>query len=897
MAQEQEQQKQNREQNQEKVENRFEKEVLQSEIDDIKRRKFLDKDGNVKDRSESAVVDLDGLIEDEEYRSSALNNVIDELYDEQNNRAWDEWLDTVDGDKESNDPTRKGLVGLAFSGGGIRSATFNLGILQALHSLGIFKCVDYLSTVSGGGYIGSCVSSLYASLQDNQLENESKDPSDKKTIFPFKHEQGKRESSVFRYLRNHANYLAPDGFLDKLRIPAVLLRGIVVNFLVLMPYLLLAAIFTVWMMPNENHVNAREMVEVFGMMEMDSRFLYTKYMIGIFLFVLALFPLIFMFFRSDRRDRLATSWKLRQNTGHILGGYIALTGIVAFVELQPIAINAFHEFKMGSFDRFEISIFTGTLGTVLAMFANHLLPKISKLSGAIAVYLIGFIGFATFWMIYLALCDMAIDWDMLHEMVEVDNHQFVINDTDRLQLILLIAAAVGLGIHWLRSKVAFINARLSIIGIWTLIVAISGAFIYHYMVEPIPIAELSTVDMDQEEATMLGHYAIVAFGLWLYTIFCVDVNFTSIHRFYRDRLSKAYIVGYHAEGEDHPVKGDESDGKDKSDIQAQRVSSRSDHLHHKDTVKLSELNSNRAPYHLINTLLNLEKAKESHKNGRHGDFFIFSKNYIGGEITGYCKTEDMEASSRHVNLATAMAISGAAAAPNAGKVTVKPLIFIMAMLNIRLNYWLLNPAKVNGDDRKLHNSWFGRVGPAYLFRELLGKPDAKHNFVNLSDGGHIENLGVYELLRRQCRLIICGDGEADKGLAFQGLAELCRMAQIDLGIKIEVDGLDELRRGEQHHAIGTIYYSDGRIGKLIYLKSSMLGDNNLKATLGEEQYTTSPYRDDNLMFDENAYIAYYKNKNPDFPHQTTADQFFDEAQFECYRALGYQVAMNTLSTW
>jgi hypothetical protein len=257
----------------------------------------------------------------------------------------------------------------------------------------------------------------------------------------------------------------------------------------------------------------------------------------------------------------------------------------------------------------------------------------------------------------------------------------------------------------------------------------------------------------------------------------------------------------------------------------------------------------------------------------------------------------MENASRNVDLATAMAISGAAASANMGKMTIKPLIFILAMLNVRLNYWLPNPARLWRKPKLL--SWAptgfaSRVGPFYLLMEMFGFNTADSRYVNLSDGGHIENLGVYELIRRQCRLIIAGDGEGDASLKFGGLADLTRMVQIDMGIKIEIDGLDEIRRGEQHHAIGTIHYPNGRIGKLIYLKSSLLGDNNLMATLDSSRYTTSPYRDDNLMYDDDAYIANYKAVNPSFPHQSTGDQFFDEVQFECYRALGYQVAMKTL---
>lgn len=597
-----------------------------------------------------------------------------------------------------------------------------------------------------------------------------------------------------------------------------------------------------------------------------------------FVAAMALFPLCFMFIRSGNPERKLSGWRLRHTVGKLMSGYIAATGVIAFIELQPIAIQFIHDLETESFDSIDMSIFSGALGATLAMFANHVLPKISKFSGLLAVYVMGALGFATIWLVYLALCSSAIDWDIAtHELV-IDNANRFINDYERLQLIILAAIIVVMGYQWLKGCVAVINTKTSVILTWFFVLAGLAAFGYHHFVHEIPIAKLSTADLKAEHLERLANYSLVGFILWLYSLACVDVNFTSIHRFYRDKLSKAYIIGIQDNAEETTSQPDKQ-------------------VVHTEGVRLSSLNTQRAPYHLINALLNLQKTSESHKSGRHGDFFIFSKNYIGGAITGYCKTKRMESVSRHVDLATAMAISGAAAAPNAGKVTVKPLIFIMAMLNIRLSYWLLNPAKVNSKNLRFYNSPFSRVGPTYFLRELLGKPDAKHNFVNLSDGGHIENLGVYELLRRQCRLIICGDGEADKQLTFQGLSELVRMAQIDLGIKIDVDGLDMIRRGEQHHAICTIHYSEGRIGKLIYLKSSLLGDNSLKATLAAEQYRSSQHRDDNFMYDNNAYIAHYKENNPDFPHQTTADQFFDEAQFECYRALGYQVALTTLSQW
>src|SRR3974390_2882431 len=96
-------------------------------------------------------------------------------------------------------------------------------------------------------------------------------------------------------------------------------------------------------------------------------------------------------------------------------------------------------------------------------------------------------------------------------------------------------------------------------------------------------------------------------------------------------------------------------------------------------------------------------------------------------------------------------------------------------------------------------------------------------WVNLSDGGHIENLATIELLRRRCKFIVIGDGEADPDMYFHGLATLMRTARIDLGIDIEMH-LDDLhlnpdRISGAHLAVGRITYPGEREpGFLLYLK-------------------------------------------------------------------------------
>jgi hypothetical protein len=148
-------------------------------------------------------------------------------------------------------------------------------------------------------------------------------------------------------------------------------------------------------------------------------------------------------------------------------------------------------------------------------------------------------------------------------------------------------------------------------------------------------------------------------------------------------------------------------------------------------------------------------------------------------------------------------------------------------------------------------------------------------WLNLSDGGHIENMAVYELLRRRCKIIISIDGEADPQSSFHGHLTLVRHAQIDLGIRIDTT-LEDLRANpaskysKTHYMFCRVYYPDGSIGLLLYVKLSTTGN-------------------------EAEMIKRYRLLHPDFPHQTTLDQFFDEEQFEVYRQLGVHVMSGLFS--
>jgi len=173
-------------------------------------------------------------------------------------------------------------------------------------------------------------------------------------------------------------------------------------------------------------------------------------------------------------------------------------------------------------------------------------------------------------------------------------------------------------------------------------------------------------------------------------------------------------------------------------------------------------------------------------------------------------------------------------------------------------------------------------------RRMLNLLDETSLRVYLSDGGHIENLGVYELLKRGCQLIVAIDAECDPDLAFGSLVKMERYARIDLGIRIDLPweqitdghksygglldaGLAAVPgRNGPHGAAGRILYHDGSEGVLLYFKSSLTGD-------------------------ETDYVLDYGKRNPSFPHETTGDQFFSEEQFEAYRALGFHVVDSALA--
>jgi hypothetical protein len=237
-------------------------------------------------------------------------------------------------------------------------------------------------------------------------------------------------------------------------------------------------------------------------------------------------------------------------------------------------------------------------------------------------------------------------------------------------------------------------------------------------------------------------------------------------------------------------------------------------------------------------------------------------------------------------LGTAVAISGAAANPNWGYHTSGPMAFLLTVFNARLGWWLGNP-------RRRESSRY--PGPVlalrYLLAELLGQTTGRSQFVNLSDGGHFENLGLYELVRRRCRFIIVGDAEQDAGLTFSSLGGAIRKCRADFGVEIDINP-DSIRLGantfsKTHCVVGSITYPEDESAFTAGLTSRIGPPPDPKREARVKARGWLLYIKSSLTGDEPMDVLEYRSAFPEFPHQTTGDQFFSESQFESYRRLGY----------
>lgn len=367
-----------------------------------------------------------------------------------------------------------------------------------------------------------------------------------------------------------------------------------------------------------------------------------------------------------------------------------------------------------------------------------------------------------------------------------------------------------------------------------------------------------SVSLVRDRADPLALGVLGLLGIALLLSYRVDINVFAFHMFYRNRIERCYMGASNRKRQAHPYTG----------------------LDPEDSPKLGELtladsdsHLGQRPFPIINTALNITSSKNHAWQERKAASFTFTPMFCGYEfqesdgatIRAYQPTEDFVKGWGWLSLGLPVTISGAAASPNAGYHTNPATAFLMTVFNVRLGWWMQNPHK--------HRAW-KTPGPKLalipLLKELIGRTSYESNYVYLSDGGHFENLGIYELVRRRCRYIVACDAGCDPDFEFEDLGNAIRKCKIDLGIDIDIDPRAiRPENGERQSkfpcAVGRIAYPDDEPpGYLLYVKASLTGD-------------------------EPADVLQYAAEKPAFPHQTTADQWFNESQFESYRTLGFHL--------
>jgi hypothetical protein len=873
------------------------------------------------------------------------------------------------------------FLGLAYSGGGIRSAAFNLGVTQALACRGLLSHFDYLSTVSGGGYIGSWLSAgVYRSaglplFQYQFLENEASAL-----------QEGRRHP--VQHLRDHSNYLTPrTGFLssDVWTFGATYARNLLLNLAILVACFVFA-LLAIRLVGSLGAYLSHAMEAAKGDLHLPVKWALGTVAVSSLTVALAF---ISVSFERELRPWSRGSWRWaskRATAAFVL--VLIVAGYAGSLWLWIFKKSVYHPETL--FGWLSCLWVIGCIGgLVLGAFLHPRPPGYSPPPGTSIPGRLPRIAFMTASAASLLIA-VGILAALIRRFSDLDSWQiatWAVPVTNLVFCVLLITLT-GLGGRRFPERVRESWGRLSAdmllaLLAWTVVFAIAvygplllqtaglwgsslgAATLLGYTITALLLARSSLtgaraprkgsrVELVVEVAPwlfMIGFALYLSWALngflarcWLpdwseylgsflsthYQGWCeqralsagtfaleeaseerftlilseyhrmldqsiynsvgfilvvlfvaialglsqgVDINLFSMHALYRNRLVRCFL-GATRPGRRSPHPRTLLDEADD----------------HPFAATLGAGGAVRRPYHLVNCSINLTTGERLAWQERKASSFVISPRFSGynlGDVPtqekgGGCfrLTEDFarfDETDPGLTLGTAMTISGAAASPNMGYHSSFQLAFLMTVFNMRLGVWAPNTntkAKTKGVD-----AWQDGSGPTfglmYLLREIFGRVNADNRYVYLSDGGHFENLGLYELVRRRCRLIVCSDASRDGEFSFEDLGNAVRKCQIDFGLRIEFPkGLPAAGTGprllKEAWAIGVIHYKDvdgegTKPGYLVYLKSSLMGK-------------------------EGADIFSYSREHSGFPHDTTTNQWFSESRFESYRSLGQCVA-------
>lgn len=858
------------------------------------------------------------------------------------------------------EPIEKGAMGLAFSGGGIRSATISLGVAQALARYRRLLDFDYLSTVSGGGYAGSFLTSLFLPESARGAANrEPETPSAaelaEKRVFaeqvlteaPDVHEMaGRGHRQPIWWLREHSRYLAPNGATDFARAAFYMVRNwVAMLYVFTLPLMLFFLAMTVggwWALHHLPHVAGDPLhwlakIHIGGGIIVDDGCACIRdvgkaapiYVISPVLLLVPLSAFVClccgMAYWLTENLKLGLVWRKGKSSspavppqlkvfGLIGTAALGAIGLYLFIAARPFDTNVFTL----AFLRFGEAIALGAaaIATVCVFITiwkewRQARDKRGEPEDAFTISIRSTLtGFGTWWM----MCTLILLMLGIVDTLALAIHDHWEEWIAPRKLKSIFSTALIPAAAWLINKISAATSDSD--GKWTkalsayapALSAVAGVLLFGALAAAADViiqlaiwrGDLSwPVDRFYGGATYRETIALMAGAVILLagiTGYSTGfINLSSMHSLYASRLTRAYLGATNIERLKSRKPITDTDSGDYIDIAR--------YQHH----------ATAAPLHLINVTLN----ETLHRGGstlvvrdRKGVPLVFAPEGIFVDAahddasgagrrqmpsTVHSWQRLREAGVESLNVGQLCAISGAAASPGMGARTSLGTSLALTFANIRLGYWwdVGNLLRVPCRQRRVRR-WLARGATLlhtyfYLGNEMLGRYSRDYHRVYLSDGGHFENSGAYELLRRGVKLILVCDNGADPAYRFEDFEQLVRKARIDLGLELRV------APGE---SVAAIF---GDFGAKLFLNRSgdswrpADGEHPARAFVLLVEVFDEEGNHKGWMFwmkptvtpDMPEDVVGYAKAHPDFPQQTTGDQFFDEAQWESYRMLGF----------
>lgn len=768
------------------------------------------------------------------------------------------------------EPAEEGKIGIACSGGGIRSAAFSLGALQVLQSQGKLRRASYLAGVSGGSYIASAFCMVRRTWRSDTDERpEGSDDSDPRVVntdhppfFPGSPEE--------QYLRNRSSYMAPGAF-GIIQFGYRLLLGMAINFVfiaaaVVTCALPLGLLYGAVYPSLTAHVDPKglcrplvpgrppsEALCHFVPLEIPTALWLAPTIVVAIAIVVTVASIVAYHLSGEIAEALQI-WSLRA---------LLLSGAFAFLLIaMPMLLSLVRD--LGAAARVPEAKPLGA----------HEATPVAAAAG---------VGGATT-LAAAVLLELRTDWARAKA----------------------VAAEVGKKREWL----AKLSSRTRELLAYAIAATIGPALM-------LLVALASMTALLNFTHAWVAWAFIFGFGLGFSLIyFFADMTTWSLHSFYRRRLCTAFALKREARPGAHPAPDganvEVAGGRRRPWLRYWRRERRREYppiaavdagiaveRNYHQMARLSETALIRDdgggpwPTLLVCAAANISDTAAT-PPGRGVTSFTFSATAIGGPLVGAVSTRDLEDSCdrarlSYMTLPAAVAMSGAALSPSMGKMTRGPLRFLMALANVRLGVWVPNPRRIGlferseerAEGRRLRPSPYPRPRASYLLRELLGFNSIDAPYLYVTDGGHYENLGLVELLRRGCTEIYVFDASNDD---FGAIGDAVALARSELDVDLDVN-YEELKP-EGQPPISKTDCIDATITFPAIAGGAVAGDQPITGTLHYARLTMTA----ESPADAKAYAAQDKR----FPHDPTADQLYTDQRFEAYRSLGAQAARTAL---